>query len=112
MNVFTENGKTFFLLKSDKKLIAVDVNGKKLWERNLVLEEISSIQIAVNQAGKIVLGILDTIENRLYLYDARGNKIDDSERHGEKKLELSPFGTNAFSITTYLGSNLIQYTKQ
>jgi len=111
MNIFSENGKPYFLLKTDKKLAAMDVNGYKSWERNLTLEEISRVQVAVNQNGKIIIGILDTIENRLYLYDSKGNRIDESERHGELKLEISPFGTSAFSITTFLGSYLIQYTK-
>ena len=112
MAAFTHNYQTYFLLAQGKKLTAVDFNGVKLWERNLAVEEITKIHVAVNQGGKTILGILDGIENRLYLYDSKGNKLDESERHGEQKVEISPFGTNAFSITTYLGSYLIQYTKQ
>ena len=112
MTAFTHNYHTYFLLKQGKKLIAMDFKGVKLWERNLSIEEITKIHVAVNQGGKTILGILDGIENRLYLYDSKGNRIDESERHGEQKIEISPFGTNAFSITTYLGSYLIQYTKQ
>ena len=112
MAAFTHNYQTYFLLKQGKKLTAMDFNGVKLWERNLSIEEITKIHVAVNQGGKTILGILDGIENRLYLYDSKGNRIDESERHGEQKIEISPFGTNAFSITTYLGSYLIQYTKQ
>lgn len=112
MGAFSHNNQVYFLIRQGKNLKAIDFNGKKLWERTLALEEISAIHVAVNQSGKTILGILDTIENRLYLYDTKGNKIDESERHGEQKIEISPFGANAFSITTYLGSYLIQYTKQ
>lgn len=112
MGAFSQNNQVYFLIKEGKNLKAIDFNGQKLWERTLVLEEISKIHVAVNQRGKTILGILDAIENKLYLYDTKGNKIDESERHGEQKLEISPFGANAFSITTYLGSYLIQYTKQ
>ncbi len=112
MAAFIHNYHTYFLLRQGKKLIAIDFNGVKLWERNLLLEEITKIHVAENQSGKTILGILDGIENRLYLHDSKGNKIDESERHGEQKIEISPFGANAFSITTYLGSYLIQYTKQ
>jgi hypothetical protein len=112
MGAFSQNNQVYFLIRQGKKLKAIDFNGQKLWERTLVLEEISSIYVAVNQRGKTILGILDGIENQLYLYDIKGNKIDESERHGEQKIEISPFGANAFSITTYLGSYLIQYTKQ
>ena len=112
MGAFSQNNQVYFIIKQGKKLRAIDFNGQKKWERSLDLEEISSIYIAANQGGKTILGILDAIENKLYLYDTKGNKIDESERHGEQKIEISPFGANAFSITTYLGSYLIQYTKQ
>lgn len=112
MGAFSKNNEVYFLIRQGKNLKAINFDGKKLWERTLVLEEVSAIHVAVNQNGKTILGILDTIENRLYLYDSNGNKIDDIERHGEQKMEITPFGTNAFSITTYLGSYLIQYTKQ
>lgn len=112
MGAFSQNNQVYFLIRQGKNLKAIDFNGKKIWERALAVEEISAIHVAVNQSGKTILGILDTIENRLYLYDTKGNKIDESERHGEQKIEISPFGANAFSITTYLGSYLIQYTKQ
>ena len=112
MGAFSQNNQVYFLIRQGKNLKAIDFNGKKLWERILAVEEISAIHVAINQSGKTILGILDTIENRLYLYDTKGNKIDESERHGEQKIEISPFGANAFSITTYLGSYLIQYTKQ
>ncbi len=111
LSSFSEDNQQFFLLKQDKKMVAIDVNGRKQWERNLEIEELSSITISVNQQGKNIIGVLDAIENRLYLYDSKGNAFDDSERHGEQKLEISPFGNNAFSITTYLGTYLIQYTK-
>jgi hypothetical protein len=112
MGAFSQNNQVYFLIRQGKNLKAIDFNCKKIWERALAVEEISAIHVAINQSGKTILGILDTIENRLYLYDTKGNKIDESERHGEQKIEISPFGANAFSITTYLGSYLIQYTKQ
>ncbi len=112
IGAFSQNNEVYFLIKQGKSLKAIDFNGQKLWERTLVLEEISAVYITVNQRGKTILGILDAIENQLYLYDIKGNKIDELERHGQQKIEISPFGANAFSITTYLGSYLIQYTKQ
>lgn len=111
LSSYSENNQQYFLLKQDKKLVAVDVNGRKAWERNLEIEDLSSVNVSVNQQGKNIIGVLDAIENRLYLYDSKGNILDDSERHGEQKLEISPFGSSAFSITTFLGTYLIQYTK-
>jgi hypothetical protein len=56
--------------------------------------------------------VLDALENELYIFDQLGRASDQNERHGEIKVQVSPFGTNAYSITTFLGSYLIQYTKQ
>lgn len=111
LSSYSENNQHYFLLKQDKKLVCIDVNGRKQWERNLEIEDLTSVNVSVNQQGKNIIGVLDAIENRLYLYDSKGNVLDDSERHGEQKLEISPFGSSAFSITTYLGTYLIQYTK-
>ena len=52
------------------------------------------------------------IDNELYLMNQLGQAFDQNNRHGETKAQVSAFGTNAYSITTFLGSYLIQYTKQ
>ena len=56
--------------------------------------------------------VTERAENELYLLDQLGRASDTNERHGEMKVQVSPFGANAYSITTFLGSYLIQYTKQ
>ena len=62
--------------------------------------------------GTPILCVLDALENELYLLDQLGRASDTNERHGEMKVQVSHFGANAYSITTFLGSYLIQYTKQ
>ena len=76
--------------------------------KEFLVAEIQSLESEANKAQVFLIQAQATIT----AYKMLINKIDESERHGEQKIEISPFGTNAFSITTYLGSYLIQYTKQ
>ena len=61
--------------------------------------------------GIILIGILDAIENKLYLLNSLGQVIDDQEFKGSEKIQITQFGENAFSISTILGNAVIQYTK-
>jgi len=99
------------LLKTGKNLFVIDTKGKRVWSLFVNAHEVSSVVVSKNNRGKFIIGVLDALENQLYLFSANGTKLDENQRHGETKLTLSPFGTKAYSITTYLGSYLIQYTK-
>ena len=57
------------------------------------------------------MGILDGIENKILLLDSQGASIDDVKRHGEKDLQITNYGNQGISITTFLGDYLIQYAK-
>ena len=104
-------GNPCVLLKTGKNLFVMDTKGKRAWSTFVEAQEVSSVVVSKNNQGKYMIGVLDALENQLYLFNANGTKIDENQRHGETKLTLSPFGSEAYSITTYLGSYLIQYTK-
>ena len=87
-------------------------NGKIIWEKTISAQEISGLSIQKSKNGTPILCVLDALENELYIFDQLGRASDQNERHGEMKVQVSPFGSNAYSITTFLGSYLIQYTKQ
>jgi hypothetical protein len=109
--VSNENGTDYLWIGVGNTLYKFDSNGKKKWEKSLDLTEISALQVFQNQQGKVVLGILDGLQNRIYLFDLNGVNIDVDNRHGERAFQMSAFGSSAFSITTFLGTNLIQYNK-
>jgi hypothetical protein len=99
------------VLKNQNSLTVFDVNGKRKWNAKFDVNETSDIEAYDNPTGKISYVLLDGIENELYLLDNKGEIIDNSSKHGEQRLQLSGFGVRGFSITTYLGSFLIQYNK-
>ncbi len=100
-----------YVLTRGKELYAYQ-NGKILWEKTLPVQEISELSIQSSKKGTPLLCLLDGLENELVIFDQNGRASDQNERHGETKVQVSPFGTSAYSITTFLGSYLIQYTKQ
>jgi hypothetical protein len=61
--------------------------------------------------GTILIGLLDVIENKLYLLDKTGQLFDNQYLKGSEKIQITQFGENTFSISTVLGNAVIQYTK-
>jgi hypothetical protein len=105
------NKELTIILSRGKELYAYQ-NGKIIWEKTISAQEISALSIQKSKNGTPILCILDALENELFIFDQLGRASDQNERHGEIKVQVSPFGANAYSITTFLGSYLIQYTKQ
>ena len=105
------NKELTMIVSRGKELYAYQ-NGKIIWEKTISAQEISGLSIQKSKNGTPILCVLDALENELYIFDQLGRASDQNERHGEMKVQVSPFGSNAYSITTFLGSYLIQYTKQ
>lgn len=99
------------LFKKQKSISLFNLVGKRIWDKNLNVNEISEINVFENSKGKMLIVLLDGIENELYLLDNMGNYIDNSSKQGEQKFEISGFGSTGFSITTFLGNYMIQYNK-
>ncbi|MFM7682569.1 MAG: hypothetical protein ACKO7P_07460, partial [Bacteroidota bacterium] len=99
------------LFKNQSAISLFDLTGKRLWKKAININEISEVAGIENSSGKMTFVLLDGIENELYLLNELGELIDNSSKHGEQKIVLSEFGTRGFSITTFLGSYLIQYNK-
>jgi hypothetical protein len=112
LGTYLNNQELIYVLSRGKELYAYQSNGKILWEKSLQAQEITSMSISYAQNGSALLCILDAVENELYIFDQLGRASDQNERHGEGQVQVSPFGSSAYSITTFLGSYLIQYTKQ
>jgi hypothetical protein len=106
----SENSGATILFKKQKSLFAFDIVGKRKWTKNFPVSEITKLSSYEN-AGKLLVVLLDGIENELYLLNGSGSILDNSSKHGEQKIDLSGFGARGFSITTFLGNYMIQYNK-
>lgn len=112
LGTYLNNKDVVFVMTRGKELYAYTASGQMLWEKTIPVQEITSLSISYSKNGTALLCVLDAIENELYIFDQLGRASDQNERHGEEKVQVSPFGSNAYSLTTFLGSYLIQYTKQ
>jgi hypothetical protein len=108
---YFENNNLVLLIKNTNVLSAIDHNGILKWRKTMNLSEISSSSVNSSKNGIILIGILDAIENKLYLLNSSGELIANQDLKGSEKIQITRFGENAFSISTILGNSVIQYTK-
>ncbi len=108
---YFENNNLVLLIKNTNEIRAIDNNGIVKWKKIMNLSEISSCSVKSGKNGIILIGILDAIENKLYLLNTSGQFIANQVLKGSEKLQITQFGENAFSISTILGNAVIQYTK-
>lgn len=104
------NGETGQLFQVQNTLACL-VKGKVKWKKSYPTQEISNVVILNTYNQFPSLALLDAIENKVYLLDAFGKEIDTEERPGQRDVQISPFGSNGCSITTFLSEFLIQYNK-
>ena len=108
---YFENNNLVLLIKNTNEIRAIDNNGIVKWKKIMNLSEISSCSVKSGKNGIILIGILDAIENKLYLLNTSGQFIANQDLKGSEKIQITQFGENAFSISTILGNAVIQYTK-
>jgi hypothetical protein len=108
---YFENNNLVLLIKNTNEIRAIDNNGIVKWKKMMNLSEISSCSVKSGKNGIILIGILDAIENKLYLLNTSGQFIANQDLKGSEKIQITQFGENAFSISTVLGNAVIQYTK-
>ena len=108
---YFENNNLVLLIKNTNELSALDHNGIVKWKKIMNLSDISSCSVKSGKNGIILIGILDAIENKLYLLNTSGQLIANQDLKGSEKIQITQFGENAFSISTVLGNAVIQYTK-
>lgn len=100
---------------NENELLVLNRKGQFNWKTTVPCTSIDKIFIHQNIgdvfSSQIQIGILDGIENKIVLLDSQGRVIDSIKRHGEKDIQITDYGSQGISITTFLGNYLIQYTK-
>ena len=113
--VYRENGAVFLVFSKDNELLVLNEKAQFQWKRSVNCSSIDKVVIpkleTSNNSNKIIIGILDGIENKILLLDSQGTALENVKRHGEKDLQITNYGNQGISITTFLGDYLIQYAK-
>ena len=99
----------------ENELLVLNRKGQFSWKSTIPCTSIDKIFIHQNIgdafSSQIQIGILDGIENKIVLLDSQGRVIDNIKRHGEKDIQITNYGRQGISITTFSGNYLIQYAK-
>jgi hypothetical protein len=100
------------VFKRNSSLFAFNAKGQRAWEKTLDAVEITQLSSFYGLNNQSILSAIDAVGNQIYLLDDLGRDLDTEKRHGQQEVQLSSFGNNAYSITTFLGTYIIQYNKQ
>lgn len=100
------------VFKRNTSLFAFNAKGQRVWEKTLDAVELTQFSSYSGANHQSILSIMDAVGNQIYLLDDLGRDLDTQKRHGQQEVQLSSFGNNAYSITTFLGNYIIQYNKQ
>jgi hypothetical protein len=112
IGAYLQLNRHILIFKRNKAIFALDTKGQRIWEKSFNAIELTQFSSFYGPDKKTLLSFLDAVDNQIYLLDDAGHNLDTDKRHGEQAVQLSAFGNNAYSITTYLGNYIIQYTKQ
>ncbi len=100
-------GNEMGLLFHDGKTLVWVTSGKVRWKKETNATEISEIIVLDPKSEFIVLR--DALENKAFLWDSSGNPKDSEDRPCQRQLQLTSFGANGCSLTTYLNDFIIQF---
>lgn len=112
IGAYLQLNRHILIFKRNKAIFALDTKGQRIWEKSFNAIELTQFSSFYGPDKKTLISFLDAVDNQIYLLDDAGHNLDTDKRHGEQAVQLSAFGNNAYSITTYLGNYIIQYTKQ
>ncbi len=109
---YLQSDNPMLLFKRNTSIFAFNLDGKRQWEKTLKATELSQFSHYKLPNKRSILAFLDAVGNQIYILDELGRDLETQKRHGQQEFQLSAFGQNAYSITTFLGTYLIQYNKQ
>lgn len=91
---------------NDVKLL--NINGIPFAELRLPFNEIDAISIYSTESGKTLVGVIDGLENNVYLYTADGQLKTSKGLEGQRKLSIDSSG-KGYRITTIVDQFVVQY---
>ena len=98
-----------FLLRAGNNLHLLNSKGIESHTIKVPFNEIED-QDVLNVSGKIYFGVVDGLENNVYLYDSKGKKLNPEIWEGSETVKLSALD-NKILITTIIENYVIQYIK-
>lgn len=96
------------IIQSANRIHLINSEGASFGQIDLPFNEIEDVHVFTNDSGKTYVGVIDGLENNVYLYSTDGQKIISKSLEGQSKIRLN-WTNNHKRITTIVDQFVIQY---
>lgn len=96
------------VVQSANQIRLINSDGATFGQINLPFNEIEDVHISTDESGKTLVGVIDGLENNVYLYATDGQKVVKKSLEGQSKIRLSSTKSQK-RITTIVDQFVIQY---
>lgn len=86
----------------------LNINGLAYAEIKIPFNEIEDVCVHLTDSGKTYVGVIDGLENNVYLYTTDGQLVTPKGLEGQKKMMIHSFGAG-YRITTIIDQFIVQY---
>lgn len=108
LEVFDNNKNPIIVVRSINEVKLFNVDGVEIGSVKLPFNEIADVDIAFMENGKTIIGVIDGLENNVYLYRVGGNLLIEKPIEGQQKVDVRISGSNK-KITTIVDQFVVQY---
>ena len=102
------NNTNSIAIQNNNEVKLLNINGIPFAEMRLPFNEIDALSIYNNDSGKTYVGVIDGLENNVYLYTADGQLLTRKGLEGQRKVSVQSSG-KSFRITTIVDQFVVQY---
>ena len=103
-----DNSNAVIIVQSANKIRLINSEGVPFGEIKLPFNEVEDVHVFTGDSGKTLIGVIDGLENNVYLYSTDGQKVVNKSLEGQSKIRLGSTN-NQWRITTIVDQFVIQY---
>ena len=103
-----DNSNPVIIVQDVNKIRLINSEGVSFSEINLPFNEVEDVHVFTSDSGKTLVGVIDGLENNVYLYGTDGQKVVSKSLEGQSKIRLGSTN-NQKRITTIVDQYVIQY---
>jgi WD40 repeat protein len=108
LDILVDRGNPIILLQVMNEIHLVNIDGHTFGQIRVPFNEIEDVHIHTNDSGKTSIGVIDGLENNVYLYTKDGQRTVNKSLEGQSKIRIS-YSANQHRITTIVDQFVIQY---
>ncbi|HIP32376.1 MAG TPA: hypothetical protein EYG86_06420 [Crocinitomicaceae bacterium] len=108
LKIVNDNKNPILLLKSSNEIHLLNSEGIPFGLIKLAFNEVDDIDLITMNSEKTIIGVVDGLENNVYLYHANGELLIKKSLEGQRKVQLEN-SAGSIQVTTIVDQFIIQY---